>query len=494
MDAQAIYLRKCNNLLLTVIIIISSLSTVGYVASSLKGDTPWPITGIALGLLVLVAIVGGILKNRIEEKFSYFCMYAFFIYYAFSLFFAKNDHIYAIMFGITIANLLYFDVKLCKISAWMYGSVNLINVLYFALVTKTLRSGLEFNIIVGFLQATSTIITLFVTYLISKLSVENNNFKMNELKEVGENSERILDDVLSIVSMVKSNTSSANENMEELRSNVEASTLSIKEISAGNDENAKSIEQQTNMTANIQSMIGQAKEMSEKIKIESAESAEAVTSGRSSVNELLSQSDETASANASVVTSVERLIDNAKKIMDTTQEISKISSKTNLLALNASIESARAGEAGRGFAVVANEIGNLAEQTKQLTDGIQNIIAELTGDADTAKETIARVLEVSENGKRLINSAADKFNLIGEHIESLSGDINDICDKIDDVFDSNNTIVESITQISAVSEEVTASSTQAVGLSEKCLDAVNETRGLISELIESMNKLDTCRK
>ncbi|CAM2065947.1 HAMP domain-containing protein [Sulfidibacter corallicola] len=87
----------------------------------------------------------------------------------------------------------------------------------------------------------------------------------------------------------------------------------------------------------------------------------------------------------------------AREIGDVISLISKITERTNLLALNASIEAARAGEAGRGFAVVANEVKELANQTAEATDNIQNKISAIqsnTGLAIEAIKDIVRIIEV----------------------------------------------------------------------------------------------------
>ena len=80
--------------------------------------------------------------------------------------------------------------------------------------------------------------------------------------------------------------------------------------------------------------------------------------------------------------------ESTKKINTISETISQITEQTNLLSLNASIESARAGEAGKGFAVVAEEIRKLAEQSKNSTEEIKAIIASIQKKSDTAVKAI----------------------------------------------------------------------------------------------------------
>ena len=205
---------------------------------------------------------------------------------------------------------------------------------------------------------------------------------------------------------------------------------------------------------------------------------------------LREQSDKTKQANEQVVATVEQLILNSQKVGEITSQIFNISSQTNLLALNASIESARAGDAGRGFAVVAEEIRKLADETRSLTEGIQNIVTELRGNADEAKHTVDNVMAVTAEEHDLIVSAEEKFGNIGEHMEGLSRNVGDIYHKIDEILVSNDAIVESITHISSVSEEVAASAIEAAKLGDDCTASAQQARTLMDALLESVAAID----
>lgn len=490
MDTEELYLRKVNKLINIVTAIVSALSTVGFLMSTLKKATPVPVTVIAI-ILMLICLGGDFyIAARMPEKYPYWSTILFFVFYSFCLFFGSNDHIYVIMFGTTIAYILYRDSRLSRLNLILFGGANIANVLFVILVTHKTRSGNPVDIVALFLQASSTFIAMLVGYMSSKSSIEYNTQQMDVLKDAQESSEMMLKDVLSIVSAVKTSSEQVNANMGELGNDMDTTKRAVHEISVGNEQNAKSIEEQTRMTGNIQDMLKTAKEMSEKIKVEAVNSSSAVSEGRKVVNQLLTHSESTEQTNALVVTSVENLIENARRIMASINEISQISSRTNLLALNASIESARAGEAGRGFAVVANEIGSLASNTKQLTDKVQQIITELTGDADSAKKTIAHVLEVTTEEKNLIKNANDKFSDIGNNIDNLSNDVTEIYGKIDEVYASNNGIVNSISNIAAVSEEVAVNSSEAVCLSEKCAQKTEKVIKLMQDLDETVKSLN----
>lgn len=237
-------------------------------------------------------------------------------------------------------------------------------------------------------------------------------------------------------------------------------------------------------------MILETKQMSDEMLELSKQSANAVREGQNFAENLQRQSEKTREANGQVADSVTSLIQNAKAVEEITEQIFSISSQTNLLALNASIESARAGEAGRGFAVVADEIRTLADETRKLTEMIQNIVTELRQNAGTAKATVDNVLDVTHEERKLIRSTMQQFTSIGEKMDGLNGDVQEIYGKIEEILTSNQAIVDSINQISAVSQEVFASTQQAVELGEDTNQQAQQVRECMEELKRTVDSVD----
>lgn len=484
------YQKKANKVVKLVTLILNCFCIFGYVSTLLRGGTKLIFCILTISAIIITEIICYIVDAKKPMVFPNVSLWCYAIVYLCCCLFTNNNVLFAVVFCVMSSYLLYFDTKMMKKIFFIFTAIDVIDLCYIIFVLKASHSGDPLNVTELFIHGSG--IPLFVggLYVISKLSVSDNAKKLANIKDEQNKSENLLNNVLRIVQTVKDDASKAEEHINELKDNVESTARAIGEISQGNDNNTKSIEQQTFMTENIQNMIQQVKDMSQNSIEKSNNSSEAVKNGRQAVDNLTTQAARSEEANAKVVDVVDDFIANTDKILEATQQIQSISSQTNLLALNASIESARAGEAGRGFAVVATEIGKLSEETKRLTDSIKIIVDELSSDASSAKETVNLVLEVSAEEKKLIASASEEFANIGTEVEALTSNISEMHSKIDEIYESNNAIVESITNISAVSEEVTASTAEAVNFGDKCSENATRVANLMEELTNVVKEIE----
>lgn len=147
------------------------------------------------------------------------------------------------------------------------------------------------------------------------------------------------------------------------------------------------------------------------------------------------------------------LEDKSQEIMTIIQVITSISSQTNLLAFNASIESARAGEAGKGFAVVAEEIRKLAEQTKDAVLDISKIIEEVVSKTLEAVNSMEENSQLVLSGMDYVKTAETSTIQVTNASDEMSGKIEQIDTVTKEVAKNSETIVEIIGSIEEISEK-----------------------------------------
>ena len=484
--------RAVNSFALVIITIIDMIMFAGYIADYRKGN---------IGLLFLAAVIAAVLGSLIANYAVYFrkkdsrafknvSLTGYIIVYALCVWGAKNDMVYCIAFPITVLFILYFDYGMIVRGAIAFSVINIADLIYVALVLKHHRSGVPLNSTSLLIQGACILMYMFVICNTTRISNRNNELKIAGVKAEQEKNASLLQDILQVASAVRENSREASNYIQELGRDVDMTTEAMGEIAEGNNNNARNIERQTVMTGNIQSMIEETKQMSDNMLSLSGQSAQAVQSGRESVQSLAENSKKSAEANRQVEAAVQHFIQNVDEVQDIVSQIFSISDQTDLLALNASIESARAGEAGKGFSVVAEEIRKLAEETRVLTEKIGEIVTELQSNADEAIGTVNNVLEASAVEHELIESTHSHFRKIGSSMEGLNGNVQQIYAKIEEIMESNNTIVDSISQISAVSEEVAASTQQTLEKSVETREKAGNAEQLMANLVNTVQAMD----
>jgi methyl-accepting chemotaxis protein len=158
-----------------------------------------------------------------------------------------------------------------------------------------------------------------------------------------------------------------------------------------------------------------------------------------------------------VADSIANLGDQSERISSIVQTIKDVADQTNLLALNAAIEAARAGEAGRGFAVVADEVRKLAERTTQATGEIGDMIGAIQGSAQSAVGSMQDAVAQVDRGTELAEQAGEAIT----SIRSVNGEVmavmNDISAAISEQGIASSSIAQQVERVAQASEENSAS-------------------------------------
>ena len=178
-----------------------------------------------------------------------------------------------------------------------------------------------------------------------------------------------------------------------------------------------------------------------------------------------------------------------EKIRQAADLISQISSQTNLLSLNASIEAARAGDSGRGFAVVAGEIGNLATQSDATAQEINKIINELTNNSNKSVEIMNRINDISKQQLEALDNTEHMFANLQKSLESCIESTNVITQHISHVNEQKDKIMGSVNTLSELATSNAASTEETSSMATELENAVSVSSNIVEDLSADVAKL-----
>jgi methyl-accepting chemotaxis protein len=209
---------------------------------------------------------------------------------------------------------------------------------------------------------------------------------------------------------------------------------------------------------------------------DSARTAQGIAaSGGEVVTQAISAMKEVAESTTITAETIKKLGRSSEEIGTIVSVINDIADQTNLLALNAAIEAARAGEQGRGFAVVADEVRKLAERTTKATKEISSMIKTIQNETGKAVDAMDAGTDKVENGVRLANEAGDALKQIVMGVENVTDMIGHIATSAEEQSSTTDEITRNMDSIA----EVAKSNVAAIG---EVSNATNELALLATEL------------
>jgi len=295
------------------------------------------------------------------------------------------------------------------------------------------------------------------------------NFKpTDEIGVMAQDFDKAASNLQNIIIHVGNNARDLSAHSGDLFDTVDKNTGSVQKQKQHTEQVAAAMNEMAATVVEVARNASQAAEAANSANSQSVEGNQVVSQAVSSINSLANEIDQA----SSVIKQLEADVGGIGAILEV---IRSVSEQTNLLALNAAIEAARAGEHGRGFAVVADEVRTLASRTQASTNEIQAMTEKLQAGAEKA------VIAMGISHKM----AGESVQLASESGEALEA----IIQSVNIINDMNSHIATAAEQQSTVAEEINQSIVMINSISEETLMAANETTNASSSLTDLANEL-----
>lgn len=265
----------------------------------------------------------------------------------------------------------------------------------------------------------------------------------------------------------------------------------IGEIAKGAGDQAENTMEAANELNRLSSDIQNNMTQVELLAANTQEIRQLIYNGIDVMESLTDKTEQNSKASEVVYQSILRTNESSSKIAEASQMITSISEQTNLLALNASIEAARAGEHGRGFAVVAEEIRKLAEQSRNTTSTIDEMLRNLNMDAQTAVDKMREAGELTKEQEKSVVLSKSTFSSISEAIHSTEQMVIVVGEGSERMENSKLMVLERVEALSAIAEENAASTEEASASVEEQSASALEIANASEDLSEMAQQLQS---
>jgi methyl-accepting chemotaxis protein len=269
----------------------------------------------------------------------------------------------------------------------------------------------------------------------------------------------------------------------------------MKEISIGADQQAEQTELSVIGINELEQDVLEIRTITEQMKQLSAETTNNTSQGALSLQALSCSALQTEDRLHIMVTSLDTLAEHTKEINKITNAITDISSQTNLLAINASIEAALAGEHGKGFAIIADQVRQLSIESKESSNSIFLLIQSLQKQMAVVQEKLMETGHSLDDQNSKIVQTSHAFRTIEQSTEHISVAMSNIQSSVDHATIKNQSLVQSIQIVSGIAEEaaagvqeVNAAASQQQSAVRRIADQAMEVNALALQLFTEIRR------
>lgn len=290
--------------------------------------------------------------------------------------------------------------------------------------------------------------------------------------------------------VLSSNSEALSASSEEIASSSNEVAKAIQQVAAGAGEQSNHLQEILGLIENITSSLEKVYTELGHVKANSEETSRLADVGKKELDILIASIRGVREAFKVVTEKLASLSGSVNQIGEILEVINGIADQTNLLALNAAIEAARAGEAGRGFAVVADEVRKLAEQSRASSDKIRALLNTIGSETNevvhTSEEVSRQVVAQLENVENTVKS----FDDILESVAAITPMIEATYREVDSTVKAKDVVLERVQSISAVSEETSASAEEISASAEELSASTQEIAANAQQVLEVAKRLE----